>query len=253
MALKTKLEQSWADRHKLIRHADQPKISFDKARLAQMYQASKCYKAGFCHCHNTKKDIRRRGTDALQFLGKLVAVMKQQFWSRTINDKKEKSPGRVLLEGGFIILHFIGVTGEFAQDTFFHIGFVNYKTWSMATMKLDIVEGDDDAPSAPGRIIRLRANGIESDFKVLVDAVRENFDLEAEYLVQFYRLLGNNELLPIDNMIPGHDLTAQMLQDLGKTLVWKGSKLERKHNKKKEKKPKGKMLGIPPRGLDVML
>ena len=257
MGLRQKLEQSWSGHHGLIRHADQPKISFLPEQLKRMYQSSKCFNAGFCVCKNASKPTRRTNSDALLFEQKLIMLMKKEFWSKTINEKKEKSPVRILLEAGAIVLHFSSIAeGEegMNRNTFFHIGYMNFKTWAMSTLRL-FPSNEEDMFGDVGEKACLTVGSLhETDgtaFLMLRDAIRNGFDidLKSPCVVQFFRLVGGTDPLPISEMLPGKNLKCEALDCLGTTSIWKGSREERKdrrlNQKKKKRKGDGEIVTNP--------
>ena len=163
-----------------------------------------------------------------------------------MNDSKEKSPARTLLEAGFIVLHFLARIGDEHHDEvignhFFHIGYANYKTWALSTLQLFACDDEQIQPGDRRLLLKVgeRDDALEGgDFRLLVDAVRESLNLEAEHDVQFYKLIGNKEKLPISHMIPGQRLQVELLDLPGGTSVWKGAKKERDVRKEQEKKEK---------------
>ncbi len=80
MGLKQKLRQSWDERHRLIRHCEQPKIEFTPQQLKGLHQSSKCFKAGFCWCKATPKQDRRLGQDAIQLEQRIIQTMKKLYF-----------------------------------------------------------------------------------------------------------------------------------------------------------------------------
>ena len=135
------MHQHWSDLSALIQHSEQPPIQFDKAVLQQLHSPSKCFKTGFCVC----REAPRRNVHATWFVEALVRFMKPQFWSRVTGKERKKSSARELLEDGKVFL-MICPAGAAAGATclWLHLGFVNYKTWSMSTMQLECKHVDDD-------------------------------------------------------------------------------------------------------------
>lgn len=130
---------------------------------------------------------------------------------------------------------------EVIGNHFFHIGYANYKTWALSTLQLFACDDEQIQPGDRRLLLKVgeRDDALEGgDFRLLVDAVRESLNLEAEHDVQFYKLIGNKEKLPISHMIPGQRLQVELLDLPGGTSVWKGAKKERDVRKEQKKKKK---------------
>ena len=96
VGLKTKLTESWTQDCMLVRHADLPKIEFSKEALQHMFTPSKCLAQGVCDCRSNSDAAGAKNVLACR--DKIVAYLKKHCWSKTIDEKKQKSPARTLLE-----------------------------------------------------------------------------------------------------------------------------------------------------------
>ena len=241
MGLKTKLEDDWAKRCGIIRHCDQPPIKFEKARLAEMYSQSPCQKKGLCHCKNSPKPLRRRATHAVCCEQRVASIMRKQFWSRKKDGVVEKAPGRVCLEQGSLVLCFAGTqpSNPSCNPTynFYHIGYLNFKTFEMATLKLctDMLDWHLACDTTTS-LVQLQVPHDEDPFNTMVDALHQEVDFLLKQDMFFLQIeCSEQEQVATPNMVPGK-IKARFFHGFEQTVIWHGAKQERRAQKAARKK-----------------
>ena len=226
VSLKTTLQEDWALRSKIFRDDEQPKISFDRKRLAKMYQVSNCLKQDFCHCASNPD---RTAAAAVRFCARWVQRIKPDFWSRTnkTTGQKEKSRIRAQLEqaGAVVAFHTDGPPA--CKSVYFHLGYGNFTSWRFACLELF---AETPADAWPPRTLRLRVRGDGSDARLLVEAVHGSLDLAAAQSCAFYLLDGveggsRQVLLQPDQMAPCC-VEVSLCDEFGTKEVWQGDRHE---------------------------
>lgn len=251
------LEHEVSSRSYIIYHSEQPKISMPKKRDVRIFSPSKCLKAGVCLCgQSNEHDMNRT---AFMFLQNLKMFLKEHFWSK----KKQKSIARQKMEMAEIVLHFessladqAGVlpsdcSGDEDEDTrvpcpFAHVGFVNFKHWTMTLHRLDYrktppKDPDDSRVHLQSHALtqnELVDSGCKNVFMTDIDFFKSHLDLTFAYHVEVYAVLKNAEPVEYDQMPLGFvDVT--VFKGIASTMIWKGrvvELLERETSKTKTSK-----------------
>ena len=224
VSLKTMLQEDWALRSKIFRHNEQRKISFDRRRLAKMYQTSNCLKQDFCHCANNPDTT---AATAVTFCERWVRQIKPEFWSRTnkTSGQNEKSRIRAQLEQAGVVVAFHTDGPPACKSVYFHLGYGNFTSWRFSCLELFA-----ETPAAhawPSQTLHLHVRGDGSDVQLLVEAVHNSLDLTAAQSCAFYLLDGTEGgsrgvLLQPDQMAPCC-VEVSLCDEFGVRDVWRGS------------------------------
>lgn len=183
----------------------------------------------------------RSKQEAFQILQRLIQRMKVHFWSK----KKEKSPARLLLEAGFVVLKLEPQGSETegegeveAESFYFHIGYINFKTWRMAWSQLverDFAEDEKHLVTQRPGILHLqhvrclegqdRRINPDTWFSMPLETLPFCLNFGIKYQASYHRLLDDDVLLPNEEMKPGY-VEIQKLEDVPAEVLWLGSEAE---------------------------
>ena len=260
--LKAKLLDEWSQRCGLIRHADQPAIQFEKAFLASAFQTSECFRIGMCVCRRAPADHRH----AQWLHGNILRLMKRSFWSR----KKEKSDERKLLEDSRIIIGLSKQDSVPSEDDaaagayrkrpskpvrmqeFFHVGYVNFKTWQMSVLHLVAKPSETEVghlllPQLAGESSDDEADAeaagnmdIGAEVSTLLEALVAYLEFECSYSLSFWKMRCSGGCLPDVDMRPGifEVEPLQLASCAGASFpnIWKGSTEEEALRRPKQRR-----------------
>lgn len=221
LALKTNLQLDWQRRGRLLRHREQPPITFEKHRLSEMFQTSKCFRRGICHCDAGPRRELNAAVQAVSFEDRWIQKMKPLFWARTNKEtqKKEKSLGRTLLENAELIVRVHGSRCEPSEDAFWHLGYGNFSSWRFAVLCLALKEEAGD------RVV-LQALSTTDSVSMLLDAAKDSLDLTQAQEASFYAIAKTDQhgagVVRADEMLPQIVLAERCpWGDLG--VIWRGA------------------------------
>ena len=152
------LQKCWAKQSFLIRHDEEPPIN--ASSLAGLFEPRPCFDLGVCVCRNAGEQGRKQGELAVAFYRKLVAFLKIHCWSSP--KSKQKSEARKLLDSaalviGLYVKDFLETPEQVCYErdgqhalsrVYFHIGFINYQSWTLTLLPLYQVHPQPDLPPA---------------------------------------------------------------------------------------------------------
>ena len=252
VSLREQLDNSWAAKHLVIKHDDQPPATISPDRLEQLFRPSKCFDHGTCICGNSGP----RGADPLHFNSKLVEWLKQICWSKPKDHKKSEE--RALLETAKLVIKFEKcdsngdpivdsdddrmiaqengeeLTGDdvLTQNVlFFHIGFANYKTWQMCMHQLYFRRKPNNSLGIDLQTASLAYRGDINEnlgefcFQTAVETFKESLDLSNPYQASLHMINDSQEQLDELECSSGY---VQILQcpRIPPKLIWTGSEYE---------------------------
>ena len=225
MSLRTKLQESWEKRSTMIKH-DDSSIHFEAKILNQMFKQTTCSRAGLCHCGKLQGDWRWA---AVKMEGNLVKILKHFCYSK--NKGKDKSFARICLEAGSAILCLQeDPAGQKQVDPstlfFFHIGYVNFKTWTVTVSPLYLQSDVDCGQPFSVRKVLLQHICLEESnadlwFQTLLEALSD-LDTVSPYSLMFFKIDESTTLLPLSNMKSGL-VQASKVDTFPVSLFWRGS------------------------------
>lgn len=213
VGLRDQLEKSWLSKSLVIKHADQPSAEIPPEKQKRLFQPSPCFGHGTCVCANSGP----LGADPLHFNTKLVGWLKQTCWSKP--KEKRKAEERLLLENARVVLklekcdsdgnserndwELEEMSGEevmqISSVLFFHIGFANYKIWTLCFQQLYFRHDCRHRPKN-SLAIDLQTASVASQstlqeqylgedrFQTSVEAFKESLDLSYPYKASFYTI-----------------------------------------------------------------
>ena len=255
------LESEVTCRSRIIYHSEQPKISMPKKPDVRIFSPSKCLNAGVCLCGQLNEHDMNRTT--FMFVQNLKMFLKEHFWSK----KKQKSIGRQKLEMAEIVLHFDASNSDQAsvlpsdcsgdedeESTrvpcpFAHVGFVNFKHWTMTLHRLDYRTPPKD-PNDSRVYLQSHAltqnelvdPGCKKVVMTDMDFFKCHLDLTFAYHVQVYAVLQDSEPVEDDQMPLGF-VDVEVFKHIASAMIWKGRAVEllaRETSKTKSKASKKK-------------
>ena len=199
------------------------------------------------------------------FSKKFKNFCKQKFWKK----KKEPSAGRKLLENAEMVLRFFaapdepepsplqeesGAEEELNPSPFVHVGFANFKQWTMFFHLLDVRA---NSKREPGRLklqshILTQGDLVDSDcrdvFFTDLEFFRSQLDLTLPYYVEGYTVLSQpargsvQDIMKPEDMLLGY-VDVRFNTDIGPTRIWQGAVEETRVAKaepRKQQKPSTK-------------
>ena len=192
---------------------------------------------------------------AVMFLQNLQKYLKEHFWSK----KKEKSNARKMLEQGSIILHFYSPSSDHSDilpdsdvdvdsDTdkgrasaqssddkcpFAHLGFVNFKTWSLVLHRLSERQACPKKPNKGRRYLQsyalnqsyLEDPGCRDVCMTDLNFFKSSIDFSLAYFVTTYSILQSQEKLESTEMLLGFVDVSEVTAVPSK-LFWEGRAVE---------------------------
>ena len=251
--LRGKLAEVWMDRCRLIRHEDQPAIKFDRQLTSSMFAESICFKTGWCQCQYGPA----ANVNASWMEKQVTDKMRPFFWSKGKDKERSASSARIWLEDARVAMSLHGQSKAGCDvEMFLHLGFVNFKTWKMTTLRLY----RNTEAALPEDIVWLRVADLEEDdienllscepekgplLELLSDnvlqlreALKANLDLDVPYSAKFWKL---SEAEVLRTQLPGF-VEATLIDEIGELpCVWRGAAEEAVDRKRKRApQPSGK-------------
>lgn len=264
VGLRDQLEKSWLSKSLVIKHADQPSAEIPPEKQKRLFQPSPCFGHGTCVCANSGP----LGADPLHFNTKLVGWLKQTCWSKP--KEKRKAEERLLLENARVVLklekcdsdgnserndwELEEMSGEevmqISSVLFFHIGFANYKIWTLCFQQLYFRRDCRHRPKN-SLAIDLQTASVASQstlqeqylgedrFQTSVEAFKESLDLSYPYKASFYTINDSQEQL--DEVESKSGYVQIVPRAVAPKLVWLGSEAERlSRRESRDMQPKSK-------------
>ena len=277
VGLRDQLEQSWSSKSLVIRHANQPSAQIPPEKQKQLFRPSPCFDHGTCVCRNSGP----LGADPLHFNASLVKWLKQTCWSKP--KEKRKAQERSLLEAARLVLKLekcdsdgnserndlelalaqgVEVSGEEVMQPssvfFFHIGFANYKVWTLCFQQLYFRHDRRHRPKN-SLAIDLQTASVASQstlqehylgedrFQTSIEAFKESLDLSYPYRASLYMINDSQEQL--DEVESKSGYVQIVPSAVAPKIVWVGSeaeRLSRRESRDMQPKPKRAKMMVKP-------
>ena len=243
--LTQKLQFRLSSATEFIRDGEQPEIVFEPARANKIFQPRKCQQFGICVCGAADQ----LGRLCLAVHDRVTALLKRLCWSRT-KPVQQKSPARVFLEDGPLVLRFGRFQPGEPQDVqgtsalWYHVGYVNYKTWALTFHKLLL---HDDA-----QMVRLHSasfSDLATDcFQSSCEAFHKDMDFDCPYTLSLHVITESSERVAEQDMKLGivavFPLRSDGVDDQ-EMCVWRGQEAERPARRRGNGQGRGRGRGRP--------